>query len=210
MVQPLYIVVELLVAAAASAYSLRDDTISALGELTCSPGHFGSVVASCSGGHVVLNAAFVLFGLLRAIGAILLRDRLEPTRWRAVAVILWVASGTCSAAVGFAPVDQVPSVHALVAAPVFLLQPAAVVATAIAVRRTAGLRGDVSAPGLLVAVVTVVGTLAFGLRLGQPTWVGAAERVALWPAYLWLGLVAALLARTRMSAARTAAPTPLG
>lgn len=192
--QPLYIVVELLVAAAASAaYSLRDDTISALGQLSCSPGHSGSVVPVCSGAHVVLDAAFVLFGLLRVVSALLLRDLLEPTRWRAAAVTLWVVSGTCSAAVGFAPVDQFPSVHAWVATPVFVLQPMAVVATATAVGRTAGVRRGVSALGFVVASLTVVGTLAFGLRLGQPTWVGAAERLALWPAYVWLGLVAVVL-----------------
>jgi len=204
LVQPFYLVVEVLVAAAASArYSLRDDTISALGQVSCSPGHDGAVVPVCSSGHVVLNAAFVLFGLLRAIGAILLRERLDPTWWRAAAVTLWVASGICSAAVGLAPVDRVPSLHAWTAAPVFFLQPLAVVATAVALRRTTDIRRGLTAAGLAVAAATLVGTLAFGLRIGQPTWVGALERLALWPAYLWLGLVAAtLLAHPRRSSSR--------
>ncbi len=200
LVQPLYVVVELLVAAAASpSYSLRNDTISALGQVSCSPGHYGSTVPVCSSGHIVLNAAFVLFGLLRAIGAILLRELLDPTCWRAAAVAGWVASGICSAAVGLAPVDRAPSMHALAAAPVFVLQPVAVVASAIALRRTADIRVGVSAAGFVVGAASVVGALSFGLRTGQPTWVGALERLALWPAYVWLGIVAAtLLTQLRM------------
>ncbi|HEV7195967.1 MAG TPA: DUF998 domain-containing protein [Pedococcus sp.] len=194
LVQPFYVVVELLVAAGASAqYSLRDDTISALGQVGCSPGHYGSVVPMCSGSHVVLNAAFLVFGLLRAVGAILVRQLLDPTWWRAAAVTVWVVSGICSAAVGLAPVDRVPLLHSLAAGPVFLLQPFAVVATAIALRRTADGRVGVSTAGLVVFAATVVGTVSFGLGIGLSTWVGVLERLALWPAYVWLGLVAATL-----------------
>jgi hypothetical protein len=181
------------VAAATSArYSLRDDTISALGQVSCSPGHDGSVVPVCSSGHVVLNAAFVLFGLLRATGALLVREVLDSTWWRAAAVTAWVVSGICSAAVGLAPVDRVP-LHSLAAGPVFLLQPFAVVATAIALRPSARTHFRVGAAGLVVGAATIVGALSFGLRIGHPTWVGALERLALWPAYGWLGLVAATL-----------------
>ena len=131
LVQPLYVVVELLVAAGASAaYSLRDDTISALGQLTCAPGHSGSALVVCSPRHIVLDVAFVVFGVLRVLGALLLRPSLAPGSARTAATALWVVSGSCSAAVGFVPVDQHPGLHALVAAPVFVLQPPAVLATA--------------------------------------------------------------------------------
>jgi hypothetical membrane protein len=195
-VQPLYLVVELLVAAAASAsYSLGNDTISALGQVGCAPGQGSSSGPVCSGGHVVLNAAFVVFGLLRAIGAVLLREQLDPTRWREAATALWVVSGIGSAFVGFAPVDQHPSVHAVAAAAVFVAQPTAVVATAIAFRRRADASPGrrVSTMGLLAGGMSLVGTLCFVARIGQPTWVGALERLALWPAYVWLGVVAAAL-----------------
>jgi hypothetical protein len=208
LVQPFYLVVELLVAAAASAsYSLRDGTISALGQASCAPGHDASAVGVCSSGHTALNTAFVVFGLLRAIGALLLREQIDPTWWRTATISLWVASGICSAAVGLAPVDQHPSAHAWAAAPVFVLQPAAVLATAIALRRSADARSDVGTAGLVVGAASLVGALAFGLRLGQPTWVGALERLALWPAYVWLGLVAAtMLAELRTSGRRLADP----
>ena len=139
LVQPLYVAVELLVAAAASAaYSLRDDTISSLGQLACGPGHSSSTTPCAPRTTSRSNAAFVLFGLLRVLGAVLLHPGLTAGWTRTAATALWVVSGLCSAAVGFAPVDQHPELHALVAVPVFVLQPLAVLATADALRRTRG------------------------------------------------------------------------
>ncbi|TQM62420.1 uncharacterized protein DUF998 [Humibacillus xanthopallidus] len=201
LVQPLYVAVELVVAAAAAgtvaasaAYSLRDDTISALGQLTCAPGHSGSTVLVCSPGHAVLNVAFVVFASLRVLGALLLHPSFAPGWVRAAATGLWALSGLCSAAVGLVPVDQRPALHALVAAPVFVLQPLAVLATAAALRRTAGaVPGWVVTTGVAVGGLTAAAAAAFGLRLGQQTWVGGLERLALWPAYLWLGALGAVL-----------------
>lgn len=189
LVQPLYLVLELLVAAGATgAYSLRDDTISTLGQLGYAPGGGGV----CSGGHAVLNAGFVVFGLLRVVGAVVLRDRFRPSRWRTAATTLWVLSGICAAAVGLAPVDQYPALHAAVAAPVFVLQPLAVLATVMAWGHADTPRGPRST-GLVAGALSLVGAICFGARLGQPTGVGALERLALWPAYLWLGLLAVVL-----------------
>lgn len=198
LVQPLYVAVELLVAAVASVtYSLPDDTISALGQLTCDPGHAGSTVVVCSPAHTVLNVAFVVFASLRVLGAVLLHPSLAAGWVRGAATALWVVSGLSSAAVGFVPVDQRPGLHALVAAPVFVLQPLAVLATAAALRRTPGaVPRWVVTTGVAVGALTAASAVAFGLRLGEPTWVGGLERLALWPAYVWLGAVgAALLAR---------------
>ena len=200
LVQPLYVAVELLVAAAASAaYSLRDDTISSLGQVACLPGHSSATIPVCSPHHLVLNAAFVLFGLLRVIGAVLLHPGLAAGWSRTVATALWVVSGLCSAAVGFAPVDQHPELHALVALPVFVLQPLAVLATAGALRRTRdAVPAWVVGSGYAVGALTLAASVAFGLALEAEVWVGGLERLALWPAYLWLGGAgAALLVRSR-------------
>ena len=187
LVQPVYVLVELLVAAGASAaYSLRDDTVSALGMAACSPG------------HGLMNVAFVAFGLLRAGGAALQRPRLGGEAWGAAAVWLWVASGLAAAAVGLAPVDRQPGWHVVAALPVFVLQPLAVLATAGALRRSAAVPPGVWVSGQVVGAVTLAAAAAFGVRLGGPTWVGGLERVALWPAYVWLGVVAvALLVASR-------------
>ncbi|NUP81019.1 MAG: DUF998 domain-containing protein [Nonomuraea sp.] len=189
--QPAYLLVELLVAAGASAaYSLRDDTISALGMLTCAPGHVGSPVDICSPWHVAMNAGFLVFGLLRAAGAVLLRAQLGRSRWASVAVWLWVVSGLATAGVGLFPVDHSPGWHAASALTVFLLQPFAVLATARALQRFTGLPRSLPLPGNAIAVVLTVATIAFGARMGASTWVGALERLALWPTYPWLAVVA--------------------
>ena len=195
--QPVYLLVELLVAAAASAaYSLRDDTISALGMPTCAPGHGGSVLVVCSPWHGWLNAAFVVFGLLRGLGAVLLRPRWGGGTWGGLATGLWVLSGLASAAVGLAPVDQQPGWHVVAALPVFVLQPLAVLATAEALRRSARVPRGVVVSGLVVGAWTLAAAAAFGLRLGGPTWVGGLERLALWPTYPCLAVVAIALARS--------------
>jgi hypothetical protein len=199
-VQPAYLLVELLVAAGASAsYSLRDDTISALGMLTCAPGHAGATAVVCSSGHVALNTAFVVFGLLRAAGAVLLRPRLGPGGWALAAVWLWVVSAFAAAGVGLVPVDQRPGVHAVVALPVFVLQPLAVLATAEALRRSGAVHRAVAVSGLVLGGVMLAAAASFGLRLTSPTWVGGLERLALWPTYPWLAVVAWALLVARRS-----------
>lgn len=203
--QPAYVLVELLVAVvavgaagASAAYSLRDDTISALGMLTCSPGHGGSLVDVCSPAHAVMNLAFVVFGLLRAAGAVLLRPRLGAGTWGVAAVCLWVVSALAAAAVGLVPVDQQPGWHVVAALPVFVLQPVAVLATAEALRRSGAASRAVARSGTLIGALTLAAAVAFGLRLGSPTWVGGLERLVLWPAYVWLAVVAlALLVASR-------------
>jgi hypothetical membrane protein len=200
LVQPAYLVVELLVAAAAStAYSLRDDTISALGILTCAPGHSGAAADVCSPGHVALNAAFVVFGLLRVVGAVLLRPRLGQGARTGAAVWLWVVSGLFAAAVGLVPVDQRPGWHAVVALPVFVLQPVAVLVTAEALRRSTVVPRGVAVSGLVLGGLMVAAAVTFALGLGDPTWVGGLERLALWPTYPWLGVVAWALLVARRS-----------
>lgn len=197
--QPAYVLTELLVAAGASAaYSLRDDTISALGMLTCSPGHAGAVVDVCSPWHAWMNAAFVVFGLLRAAGAVLLRPVLGAGTPAAAAVWLWVVSSLAAAAVGLVPVDQHPGWHVVAALPVFVLQPLAVLATAEALRRAGVVSRAVARSGLVTGALTLTAAAGFGLSLGAATWVGGLERLALWPAYPWLAAVAlALLPASR-------------
>ncbi|GAB3876921.1 hypothetical protein GCM10028802_15940 [Terrabacter terrigena] len=198
LVQPLYVVVELLVAAAASAsYSLRDDTISALGQLGCAPGHEGAVVDVCSAAPAVLDAAFVVFGLLRAAGAVLLRPAVAGGGWGTTACALWVASGIAAAAVGLAPVDVVPGLHAGLALPVFVLQPLALVVTGVALGRSGATGPRLARSGLAVGAMTVAGAAAFGARLAGGPWVGALERATLWPAYPWLAGAAWVLMSRR-------------
>ena len=181
--QPGYLVAEVLLALLAGVgYSLADDTISALGT-SCA----GSA-SGCSRAPLAMNLAFVAFGALQAVGAIpLLRQpagRSRTVGW------LWVVAGVFSVGVGLAPVDTHPTLHSLVALPVFVAQPLAVLLHARWLTT-----GWLRVAGTVLGVAAVLGALVFGALLGAQAWSGAAERLAVWPAKLWLPLAALALHR---------------
>ncbi len=196
--QPAYLVVEVWLALAAGVgYSLRDDTISALGT-SCSPAEGG-----CSSAPLVMNVTFVVIGLLQALGAVPLLRR--PGRAPVVGW-LWVVAGLASVGVGLLPVDRHPMAHALVAAPVFAVQPLALLLHA----RLPG-PGPLRRAGLALGVLALLGVLAFVTRLGADHWSGLAERAAIWPAKLWLPLVLlATASRPRSALERPPGPRPGG
>ena len=179
LVQPAYLVVEVALAVLAGVrYSLPDDTISALGT-SCAPGEGG-----CSSAPLLMNLAFVAFGLLQALGAVPLLRRRGRT---AVVGWLWVVAGLASVGVGLLPVDAHPTAHSAAALPVFVAQPLALLLHARLLEP-----GRLRHVGLALATVALVGVVAFAGLLGADHWSGLAERAAIWPAKLWLAL--ALLA----------------
>lgn len=186
-VQPAYIAGEVLIGVAAGvAYSFRDDTISALGT-GCSQ----AVLSGCSSQPWAMNATFICFGALQALGAWhLIRDR--TSRRSQILGGLWAVAGSFSVLVGVFPVDSHPVAHTLVALPVFICQPLALILHA---RMSSG---RLRTAGLGLATISVVGAVSFGALLGSDTWEGFAERVAIWPAKLWLGLVASGMIVSRL------------
>ena len=181
LVQPGYVVAEVAIGIGLGvAYSFRDDTISDLGT-----GCSAMVLQGCSSHPWAMNAVFIGFGVLQAAGAWhLLRDR--TSRRRQVVGGLWATAGSFSVLVGFFPVDAHPVAHTLVALPVFVAQPLAILLHARLLppspTRTAG---------MLLGALAVAGAGAFGVLLGSDQWGGLAERVAIWPAKVWLALAAA-------------------
>jgi hypothetical membrane protein len=207
--QPAYLVVEVWAAVSTGVlYTLRDDTISALGTTCTYP---SAVVASastvgagqgCSSAPWVMNAAFVGFGILQALGAL---PWLTGRGREAFVGRLWLVAGLASVAVGLLPVDAHPTAHSLVALPVFVAQPLALL---LHPRLVAGRVAHVA--GRVLAAVSVTGAVVFAALLGRWEWVGAAERAAIWPAKLWLPLaaLAPVLARRRTPGARARRPGP--
>ncbi|MGB3762360.1 MAG: DUF998 domain-containing protein [Ornithinimicrobium sp.] len=181
LVQPGYIVAEVAIGIGLGvAYSFRDDTISALGT-----GCSAIALEGCSSQPWVMNSVFIGFGVLQATGAWhLLRDR--TSRRRQVVGALWAIAGSFSILVGFLPVDSHPVAHTLVALPVFVAQPLAILLHARLLppspTRTAG---------IVLGTLALAGAAVFGTLLGSDQWGGLAERVAIWPAKVWLAVAAA-------------------
>lgn len=190
--QPLYVVAELIVSRHTSAdYSLADSTISDLGNTACRTIR-GDVL--CSDWHAGMNVAFIWFGLTLLLGALLLGRRVLPGPAGRAAVVLWCVSGLGSIAVGLTPVNENGTLHGLVAVPIFLAQPLALLLMGRSLRS----RSTVAVAGL-----SFVGVLGFAaVLLGDATsYVGAFERLALWPGYLWVAVIA--LAVTGQASGRT-------
>ena len=175
LVRPAYVAAELLVAQATrGGYSLVSDSVSRLGEVGCSASY-------CSPRHAWMNGSFVLFGVLLAAGALLLRRRLGPA-----ATVLLVVSGLSSIATGLAPLDGDAAVHTLAAAPLFVAQPAALVVLGL---RTRADRPVLARALLVTGCVTAAAAVGF-VTVGGGAGAGALERLALWPVLLALAAYA--------------------
>jgi hypothetical membrane protein len=182
-------------------YSLTRNTISDLGAVGCGTlGAAGGPVEVCSPWHAGMNATFVVIGVLLALGPILAASYVVPAAgpaWAArVALACLVVAGVSSAAVGLVPLDVDADLHTLVATPLFVTQPVALLLLGgLAVRRGAGRRGGVL---LGLGTLAAVGGVAFGATLVAGEVGGLYERIALWPCHLGI----AVLGWTVLRAAR--------
>ena len=193
MVQPLFVVTELLALAAfVGPYSLVDNTISDLGATSCTDiAYPRGPVPVCSPWHGLVNAGFVGGGLLLVVGAVAVRRLLPPGRLGVVAVVLWVVGGLSSVATGLVPIDRDLELHVLVSSPVFLAQPVAMLLTGVLLRRT---RPGLGRACLALGVVGLAAGLLVFAWLEAPA-LGFLERVALWPGYVLPCLLALALLR---------------
>jgi hypothetical membrane protein len=165
------------------------NTISDLGAVGCGTiDAAGGPVEVCSPWHAGMNVTFVVIGTLLALGGLLVAPALtrrttSGVRWAAlVAAGLLTVAGISSAAVGLVPLDVDPELHTMVAAPLFVAQPVALLLVGgLAVRAGRRRWG-----GLLLGlgVLAAAGGIAFGVTLVAGEVGGLYERVSLWPCHL--------------------------
>lgn len=170
---------------ASADYSFAGSTVSDLGNTSCRQVR-GDVL--CSPWHAGMNTAFLWFGTTLALGALLGGSRHLPGRTGRAAVVMWCVSGIGSIGVGLFPVNEDPTIHGLVALPIFVAQPAALLLMGLSLQSS---RPRLSAGAFAVAALSLVGAAGFGLLVGGDSGaIGAFERLALWPGYVWVSVVA--------------------
>lgn len=175
---------------ASADYSFAGSTVSDLGDTACRQVR-GDVL--CSPWHAGMNAVFVYFGCTLVVGALLFGTRHLPGRAGAVAVGLWCVSGLGSIGVGLFPVNEDPAAHGLVALPIFVAQPLAVLLMGLSLR---GTRPATARTAYLVAAASAAGAIGFAVTVGTDSGVlGALERLALWPGYVGVSVVALVCRR---------------
>lgn len=180
-----------------SPYSWMNNYISDLGNTAC--GQFavphGTPTYVCSPLHAVMNASFIITGVLAIAGAVLLR-RMWPSRpLTTVALVLWVITGLGKIIVGLYPENTNVNLH-LVGALNIPVESIAVLLLSLSVlgiNRTVGIVGIALAVlGLAGTVLSTAGQFA-GPSLYFGLGVGGIERVADYPAAVWklmIGIIA--------------------
>lgn len=198
-----YAVAQLVVASAWNPpYSWSNNYISDLGNTACAvfAVPHGAPAYVCSPLHPVMNASFMVAGILTIAGAVLL-NRLWPLRrLSSAALVLWILAGLGKIVVGAVPENTNSGLH-LLGALNLPISSVAILLLSLTIRRT---QASLSATGVVLAVVGLVGSVlsSAGQYAGSSLYlglgVGGMERIAGYPSNLWLlllGVIAILAAR---------------
>jgi hypothetical membrane protein len=180
------------------SYSLSGNYISDLGAAHCGAsvgGSMGSRAMICSPFHVIMNASFLLQGLLIVFGALFVWPSFPKQGLSAAAMLLIGAAGVGVFVVGLAPEDVAPQLHIVGAVSNFVCCNAGMAAMGIAMLRW---KTPAHAMGLIALAAGMTGLFGFGflaagidLGLG----VGGMERVVAYPFPPWLASMGVLLLR---------------
>jgi hypothetical membrane protein len=170
------------------AYSFHDNYISDLGAVTCTS-------AVCSPLHVLMNASFVLQGLLISAGAALVWPALSRGWSGSLALGLIAASGPGVFVVGLAPEDFAPGWHYLGAAEHFLLCNAGAALLGLALLRGRRPTRRVALLSLAAGLLGLAGLVCLATRYYFSLGVGGMERVTAYPFTLWIASMGAWLHR---------------
>jgi hypothetical membrane protein len=162
----------------AGSYSFRRNYISDLGALGCGAG--------CSPLHALMNASFVLQGVLIVAGAFVVWPLFPRGTLSRLALGLIAASGLGVALVGLAPEDFALAWHYLGAAENLLFCNAGAALLGVALLREGRAPRAVGLLSVAFGVIGLAGLagLAFGYDFGLGS--GGVERVAAYPFPLWI------------------------
>jgi hypothetical membrane protein len=173
-------------------YSLSDNFISDLGNTTCGPYVYESVVYVCSPLHAWMNASFILLGWIILVGGALVRPALPASALGMAGLGLVALAGPGLILVGLYPEDVDLTPHKIGAGVQFIIGNLGLIVLGFAMRR-AGPRlavfSIVSGAAGLVATALFVEEIYLGLGIG------GMERIAAYALPVWLIVAGVWLVR---------------
>jgi hypothetical membrane protein len=180
------------------SYSVSQYDISALGVTECGPytnGSGGLMFYACSPLHMVMNAGFILLGVLTIAGVLLTRSIWPQRRLTSVGVALVAVSGLGAALSGLFPANVNLGFHVLGALLNFLTASVGLLLLGIGARKQ---NGRLAAWSIALGLTTIAGLILYNSQNFLGLGPGGMERVIGYPSVVWdIGLGAALLFQRR-------------
>jgi hypothetical membrane protein len=174
------------------SYSLSRNYISDLGAIGCDVVAAGLTETTgrvCSPLHALMNASFLLQGLLITCGAVLVWSFFPRSVLWAMALLSIAASGLGVLLVGLAPEDTTPKLHVLGAVVNFFCCNAGMAAMGVAMAQWRRSTRNLGLVTLFVGLVGLTGLALMAMRLYLGLGVGGMERLVAYPFPLWLAVM---------------------
>ncbi len=181
-----FFIAQLLVQSAwTTPFSLTTNYISDLGNTTCGPYPVGSSLYVCSPWHALMNASFILLGMIILVGIALIYRAFPSGRTRTIGLVLLTLSGPGPILVGLFPENVNITPHAIGAAAQFIsgnLSSVVLGFTIAATHRQTWVAISSIGLGSLGLLATALFVAGHYLGLG----IGGMERIAAYPLPIWL------------------------
>jgi hypothetical membrane protein len=187
-------------------YSVSQYDISALGVTECGPytnEAAGTSFYACSPLHAVMNAGFVLLGILTIAGVLLTRAVWPRRRLTSVGLALVVVSGLGGPLAGLFPANVNLGLHLFGSILNFFTASVGILLLGLGVRKQ---NGRLAAWSIALGLTTIVGLVLYNNHMFLGIGPGGMERVIGYPSVIWsIGLGAALLFQSRKDRRRALA-----
>jgi hypothetical membrane protein len=175
-----YFIIQIIAASAfRTAYSLRFNTISDLGNSVCG-NYSGRYV--CSPQHNLMNASFIVFGITMASGSLLIYQEFKRNRATLIGFSCMALAGFGTLIVGLFPENTISFLHIFGASLPFLLGNAGLIVLSISLPIPRLLRYYTFLTGVIALIALVFFYTGHYLGIG----IGGMERIVAYPQTFWL------------------------
>lgn len=179
------------------AYSWVNNLISDLGNTVCGDLYEGRMV--CSPNHALMNASFILLGVIMALGSLLIYQEFRESKWSLVGFGLLALGGFGTILVGTFPENTIGIVHQAGAFLALAVGNVALVILGLVLNRVhRSLRIYTTVTGALSLLAFVLFALGIHFGLGA----GTIERIASYPQTVWLVLFGMYMTTSHMGVFR--------